>query len=73
MIAKAVIMLALAWLAYSLYRKFTGGGGGARRKKPPRQLSGTVVACEQCGLHVPQEEAISVNGRYYCSRAHLPR
>jgi len=72
MIAKAVIMLALAWLAYSLYRKFTSGGM-TRRKTPPRQLSGTVVACEQCGLHVPQEEAISVNGHYYCSRAHLPR
>ncbi|MEW8507642.1 MAG: PP0621 family protein [Candidatus Thiodiazotropha sp.] len=29
------------------------------------------VQCAYCGLHLPKEEAVSDDSRYYCSKAHL--
>jgi len=31
-----------------------------------------IVKCEQCEVHILKSEAFSVNGQYYCSKAHLP-
>jgi uncharacterized protein len=37
-----------------------------------RKDTGTarMVQCAQCGLYLPEREAISHEGRYYCSLAH---
>jgi uncharacterized protein len=36
-----------------------------------------MVRCEHCGVHLPKQESIQADGRYYCSdahrRAHDPR
>ncbi len=31
-----------------------------------------MVACAHCGLHVAQSQALSAQGRYFCSSEHLP-
>lgn len=77
-------MLAVA-LAALLWRNFLGGtrGGGAPRPPgapsapPPADApasppSETMVRCEQCGVNVPQSEAVFERGRWYCCREHLP-
>lgn len=45
------------------------------RAAPPARAgaSQTMVKCQACGLHVPQDEALYREGRPYCSEAHLPR
>lgn len=35
----------------------------------PRQAH-VMVCCATCGLHLPQEESIEREGRYYCCEAH---
>ena len=32
-----------------------------------------MVACEFCGLHIPEDECIKDNGHTYCSREHAHR
>lgn len=29
-----------------------------------------VLECAHCGVHVPESEGVSVEGRFYCSEAH---
>jgi ribosomal protein S26 len=29
-----------------------------------------MIACDRCGLHVPEDEAIHRNGKHYCSEEH---
>ena len=29
-----------------------------------------MVRCAHCGLHLPKQESIGGNGRYYCSEEH---
>src|SRR5262245_38606272 len=31
-----------------------------------------MVQCAQCGVHLPQGEAIAWRGQHYCRRSHLP-
>ena len=41
-------------------------------RQPPvsRELNGKMVQCENCGIFVPQQEALGQDGHYYCSREH---
>lgn len=62
----ALVILVLIWLAR----------GGRRRTKvsdetaappPPKEA---MVACPQCGLHLPRSEALPGRGGLFCSEAH---
>jgi uncharacterized protein len=41
-------------------------------RRPPvnRELNGKMVQCGNCGIFVPQHEALERDGHYYCSREH---
>ena len=61
------LLLALAiYLAWRLLRK----------KQLPRSDEGTdalrlpMVSCATCGLHVPREEALLQDERYFCCEEH---
>lgn len=36
----------------------------------PRRRVSNMVRCEQCGLHLPEKEAIRRHGHSFCSREH---
>jgi len=41
-----------------------------RDGKADRLAELPMVSCETCGLHVPRDEALSDEARYYCSEEH---
>jgi uncharacterized protein len=51
-----------------------------RQAPPPRPAASppaagepeAMVQCAQCGVHLPQSEAIAWRGLHYCRRSHLP-
>ncbi len=56
--------------AFWLWRRFTDKPGAASKPKP-EQTTLSMVRCAQCGVHVPQEQALPDRGLWYCSQAHL--
>jgi len=38
--------------------------------KPRATSAQAMVSCAHCGLHVPQSDALAVDGRYFCSDEH---
>ena len=49
-----------------------------RGKKPPapptdHTTAERMVHCEQCGLHLPQTDAIAADGVFFCSKEHQLR
>jgi len=60
-----IVLFALAWW---LWQRFT-------RPKKPRSpaaaKSQPMVRCARCGMHVPQDEALAHDNRWYCCRDHL--
>lgn len=69
MIVKLLILLGLAWLLIRGRRYLAL----KQSKKPDtRNLTGNMVACETCHIHVPLVESIDRNGHFYCCRDHVP-
>lgn len=66
LIILAVIILVLA----AVVRHFLSSPA---KKAPPRPMphQGTMVRCEQCGLHLPAPEAFRDEDKYFCSNNHL--
>jgi uncharacterized protein len=69
--ARLLFWMLLALVAYAVAKKWSGSGAGRKRAadKPPE----TIVRCAACGLNVPQSDAHSRDGLWYCSREHLER
>lgn len=46
--------------------------GAVARQKPrvEQRPVERMVACECCGVHMPESDAIQENGRYFCCAAH---
>jgi uncharacterized protein len=60
-----LIVLAIVWLSR-----------GNRRVRPPASREPaaperqTMLACAQCGLHLPRDETLPGRGGVFCSEAH---
>lgn len=64
---RILILLAIGLLLYVIFRRLF------RQIKNERQTEKTekMVRCEQCGLHLIEQEAIQKNHHYFCSTEHL--
>jgi len=67
--ARLLLLLALGVLAALVWRSLSRSG---IRPAPTAPRSEDMVRCERCGLNLPQSDAVSERGRWYCSREHLP-
>ena len=68
---KYLIVLAVIAVVYALWR--SQRGAAARRGDTPRPRIAPpqdMVRCAQCGVHLPQGEALWKDGRSYCCNAH---
>ena len=62
-----IVVVAVIWLVRRAI-------AGPRAAKPPPEAGeqkGELVACAQCGVNLPQTEARSLDGKFYCSEEHL--
>jgi uncharacterized protein len=65
---RLIIIAVAVWLAIHTLRRII------QHLTPPKTAAGgaakNMVRCAQCGLHLPEAEAISVQGLHYCSEEH---
>lgn len=67
---RLLILVAVAFLIYTLLRQLVRGW--TKKELPQRpSRSGTMVRCAFCGLHVPEQEALRSDDKYFCSNNHL--
>ncbi|MEO8123509.1 MAG: PP0621 family protein [Burkholderiales bacterium] len=61
-----LVILVVVWLARSGSRRVTR----TDRSKTPLPPHEDMVACSQCGLHMPRSEALPGRGGHFCSDVH---
>jgi len=64
---RLLFWIALIAAAFWLWRRLMQKKAAAK----PHQTTLPMVRCAQCGVHVPQDQALQSQDRWYCSRAHL--
>lgn len=69
MVVKFIILIFLAWLLIRVWHYISDK---KRNLSDREEMSGNMVACDTCHVHVPISESISENGKHYCCRDHLP-
>ncbi|WP_417548923.1 PP0621 family protein [Methylophaga sp.] len=64
---RILILLAIGLLLYVIFRNLY------RQIKNERQIEQAekMVRCEQCGLHLLEQEAIQKNQHFFCTTEHL--
>jgi uncharacterized protein len=63
------IWFLLGWLIFYFVKRLLSPPKAAP-KAPHKPPIANMVRCAQCGLHVPQQEAIQNGDRYYCCKEH---
>jgi uncharacterized protein len=70
---KILIFLVAVVLLLWLLRKSSTRRTTMRKPRPPRESAGTpqpMLACAQCGVHLPRDEALPGRGGVFCGEAH---
>ncbi|MEY4979796.1 MAG: hypothetical protein RLZZ352_2066 [Pseudomonadota bacterium] len=71
---KYLLVLAVVWVAYSIWRKNHMRPPVPPKAAAPSQAKAGVpvvmVACLHCGTHLPEDEAVHGRGGPYCSAEH---
>lgn len=62
-ITKLIVLGLLIWVGFRIYRLFQRRQS---QQAQPKQISGNLVQCAACGVHLPKETAQAENGRFYC-------
>ncbi len=62
---RILLLIAIGVIAYLLLRRFLARSD---RSTPP--AFAPMVSCMTCGLHLPKDNAIERDGRFFCSREH---
>ncbi len=59
-----VIIALVYWLLTSPRRQ------QRKQEQQPPKSAQDMVSCAQCGLNLPKNESVFVDGKYFCSTAH---
>ena len=64
---KILLLAIIVWLLYRILQRYAGS-----MQPQDREASAvsTMVQCAHCGLHLPEEESLCVNGKHYCCKSH---
>ncbi|MGY2297821.1 hypothetical protein HX813_06025 [Pseudomonas yamanorum] len=66
---RLLFWIAVIAAAVWFWRKFKSPA--AKQQRPSEQSPIQMVRCAHCGLHLPQDRALSQRQEWYCTQAHL--
>ncbi len=71
---KYILVLVVVWVGYQLWRR-ARIANQTEQGRPAQQNQGpmAMVACAHCGTHLPQTEALSEGGQFFCHAEHRDR
>ena len=68
MIIRLIILVALVGLLIFAYRKLTGSGQSENKQA---NNPAAMKKCDQCGIHLPQEEGCKHKDHFFSSNEHM--
>ncbi|MFP5383912.1 MAG: PP0621 family protein [Gammaproteobacteria bacterium] len=72
--SRLLLILAIAGVAYYLYRRLTAGNSSSGGDRPAATRAADappVKRCAECGVHAPEEGGVHYQNLFFCSPEHL--
>jgi uncharacterized protein len=66
---KLLVLVLVVLVAYA-FVKALAAKGRASRTRPEQHAGERMVPCSQCGLNLPESEALAEGARYFCCDEH---
>lgn len=63
---RILILIVLVWILVVVLKRFIASITDNKTKTPPSSAE-KIVACKQCGLHIPENETQTIDGVVYCN------
>lgn len=63
---RILLLIMLIWIVYVVVKRFIAKSSFNKNSATERAQTEKIVACHQCGLHVPESESRTINGDTYC-------
>jgi uncharacterized protein YpmS len=74
---KLIFLVLIVWLAITIVKRMlansdtTKPNSTATGNDNSHQHAESMVQCSACQVHLPRSEAFLVEGKFYCSQAHI--
>jgi len=65
---RILVLLILIAIAILVFRRLKRSSSQPQVRN--KASTGRMVQCATCGLYLPEQEALSHQGKYYCSQSH---
>lgn len=65
--ARILLLIILIWIVYVVVKRFIAKASSNNTPTTKTSHTEKIVACHQCGLHVPESESRMINGETYCN------
>jgi len=67
---RLIVIVAIIWLVYRIYQNWQASRPIASKQQPKLNEVENMVQCSNCGVHLPEQEALIQNKLFYCCKAH---
>jgi uncharacterized protein len=72
MIVRLLLIAAIVWVAWMLYRRLNPARPPAGDQQGSQAPANEQMArCEQCGVHAPESTGVRYQNLFFCSAAHF--
>jgi uncharacterized protein len=66
---RLIVIALIIYLLVRIVKRWAQNKNLASSTKPEKQKK--MVQCEVCQLHIPEDEALQQDNKFFCSQAHL--
>jgi formylmethanofuran dehydrogenase subunit E len=64
---RILLLIILLWILYVVVKRFIAKNISNSDTKKEEGQTEKIVACSLCGLHIPEGESLTKNGKFYCN------
>lgn len=68
---RLLLLLAIGFIAYTLYKRISQDKTSSRQPAQPPELP--MKKCAYCGLHLPEQDALTYQTLHFCNDEHKQR
>ena len=68
---RLLVIALIIYLVIQIFKRWAANKNAQANAQQKNQDEQKMVQCDVCQLHVPEDEALQKDGKFFCSQEHL--